>query len=102
VRKSFELVVLNSAGELRTVRFSSEEELISFLKVTYATEAPISFNHADGSAVDRETMDQIHSRFFGETRQSLTSPICEESTRAVGMPVMPRAGATGVVLADRC
>jgi hypothetical protein len=64
--KSFELIVLNSAGELRTVRFPSEDELISFLKATSETEAPIAFHHADGSIIDRHTMNQIHRRFFGE------------------------------------
>src|SRR5689334_15067883 len=63
----FALVVLNSAGEHRDVRASSEDELVAFLKTTWRTLAPISFRYADGSPIDRETMDRLHKRFFAES-----------------------------------
>jgi hypothetical protein len=62
--KPLAVVFMNSAGARRTLRFSSEDELIDFMVKTSQTDAPILFEYADGTAVERGAMDRLHERYF--------------------------------------
>ena len=61
----FRILLLNSAGKKRTVEFSTEDEAIEFLKATYFTEAPLSFEYLDGSPVEAKIIERIYSGVFG-------------------------------------
>jgi hypothetical protein len=79
-RAPFDLVVLNAAGEQRTVRFPSEHELVAFMKATRETLAPIAFTYSDGSPLDRKTINRLHNSFFGEIQ---TMPGTTRAARAL-------------------
>ena len=64
VLDGFEVLFLKPPGKCVRRCFKSEDELVDYLKRTKETEAPISFRYADGTIVDRATLDHIHRRFF--------------------------------------
>ena len=61
---SFRIVLLNAVGKKRTMEFSTEHEAVEFLKETYCTEAPLSFQYSDGSPVEARVIERIYSRVF--------------------------------------
>jgi hypothetical protein len=64
--RGYEIIVIDANGKTESVRFPSETHLVEFLKATRATRAPVSFARADGSKLNRATMERIHKRFFAE------------------------------------
>jgi hypothetical protein len=60
----FRILLLSSTGKKRTVEFSTEDEAIEFLKASYCTEAPLSFEYADGSPVEAKVIERIYSAVF--------------------------------------
>ena len=62
--RRFKIVLLNSFGKKRTMEFSTENEAVKFLKETYRTEAPLSFQYVDGSPIEAKVIERIYSRVF--------------------------------------
>jgi len=62
--RRFKIELLNSVGKKRTMEFSTENEAVEFLKETYCTEAPLSFQYSDGSPVEARVIERIYSRVF--------------------------------------
>jgi hypothetical protein len=62
--KPLEIVVMDSRGARRTLRFSSKPAAVAFLKKTHATKAVVSFTYADGSPLKQQTMDRIFQQVF--------------------------------------
>ena len=58
------LLLLNTAGKKQTAEFASEEELVEFLKETYCTAAPLSFEYSDGSPVEAAVINRIYEKVF--------------------------------------
>ena len=46
------------------MEFSTEDEAAEFLKETYRTEAPISFQYSDDSPVEAKVIERIYARVF--------------------------------------
>jgi hypothetical protein len=72
--RGFELIFLLQDGAQRTRRFKTEGALVKFLKATYATEAPLSFIYADGSAVSALAIDRIYKQVYKRLRGLKISP----------------------------
>jgi len=57
-------VLLNSVGKKRIMQFSTEDQAVEFLRDTYRTEAPLSFQYVDGSPVEAKVIERIYARVF--------------------------------------
>ena len=62
--KPVEIVFLLPGGKKHTRQFKTEEKVAEYLKVTHATEAPLSFSYTDGSVVTGPTLDRIYQQVF--------------------------------------
>ena len=62
--KAIDVLFLLPCGKKQKRQFKTEEEAADYLKVTHATEAPLSFNYADGSAVLSPAIERIYARVF--------------------------------------
>jgi len=62
--KCIEIVLMLPGGKKQKREFKTEERAAEYLKVTHATEAPLSFRYADGSVVTGPTLDRIYNRVF--------------------------------------
>jgi len=62
--KTIEVVFLLPCGQKQKRQFKTEEEASDYLKVTHATEAPVSFNYRDGSPVLSPAIERIYNRVF--------------------------------------
>jgi len=62
--KPVEIVFLLPGGKKHTRQFKTEDKAAEYLKLTHATEAPISFSYTDGSVVTGPTLDRIYQRVF--------------------------------------
>ena len=65
--RPFRILLLGPAGKKRTAQFSTEAEAVEFLKATYRTEAPLSFEYLDGSPVEVKAIERMYRRMFGES-----------------------------------
>jgi hypothetical protein len=59
-----EIILLLPCGSRQTRRFVTEAEASEYLKATHATEAPVSFNYADGSPVASPAIERIYAPVF--------------------------------------
>jgi hypothetical protein len=64
VVKPVEIVFLLPGGKKHTRQFKTEDKVAEYLKVTHATEAPLSFSYTDGSVVSGPTLERIYQRVF--------------------------------------
>ena len=62
--KPIDVVFLLACGKKQERQFETEAEASDYLKLTHATEAPLSFNYADGSPVLSLAIDRIYNRVF--------------------------------------
>ena len=46
------------------MEFSTEDQVVEFLKDTYRTEAPLSFQYVGGSPVEAKVIERIYARVF--------------------------------------
>ena len=60
--KAIEIVFLLPCGKKQQRQFKTEEEAAEYLKVTHASESPLSFRYADDLIVTQETLDRIYHR----------------------------------------
>ena len=73
--------MLNAAGDRAHVNFSSEDQVVAFMKATREIFAPIAFGYEDGSPLDQKTMERIHERFFRGTAETMAGPILAATER---------------------
>jgi hypothetical protein len=76
--KPIEIVFLLPDGKKHPRQFKTEEEAAEYLKVTHATEAPISIRYADGAVVPSSILKRIYGRAF-ESIQRAPEPAEEAS-----------------------
>ena len=62
--KAVEIVFLLPGGKKDTRQFKTEQKAAEYLKLTHATEAPISFSYVDGSVVSGPTLERIYQQVF--------------------------------------
>src|SRR5687768_2911696 len=62
--KEINIVLLLPCGKKYERQFKTEDEVVDYLKATHATEAPLSFRHADGSPVLSPALERIYNRVF--------------------------------------
>ena len=62
--KALEVVLLLPGGKKRKRQFSTEKQASDYLKVTHATEAPLSMRYADGSVIPGRALDRLFRRVF--------------------------------------
>ena len=61
---AIEIVLLLPSGTQHKRRFLTEGEASEYLKSTHATEAPLSFDYADGSPVPSPAIERIYDLVF--------------------------------------
>jgi hypothetical protein len=72
--KTIDVVFLIPGGEKYKRQFKTEEEAAEYLKVTHATEAPLSFTYGDGTPLNKPALERIQNwvfeSFHFETQES--------------------------------
>ena len=58
------LLLLNAEGKKQTLEFSTEDELVQFLKESHRTAAPLAFQYDDGSPLESAVLNRIYQRVF--------------------------------------
>jgi hypothetical protein len=66
--RAFKILLLGPKGKKRTLEFKTEREAVEYLKATYATEAPLSFEYLDGTAVEPAVIERISRRIFPKSQ----------------------------------
>ena len=61
---AIDIVLLLPSGTQHKRRFVTEIEASEYLKATHATEAPLSFDYADGSPVPSPAIERIYDLVF--------------------------------------
>jgi len=61
---AIEIVLLRPSGTQHKRRFLTEAEASEYLKATHATEAPLSFDYADGSPVPSSAIERMYAHVF--------------------------------------
>ena len=62
--KALEVVLLLPSGKKHKRQFSNEKQASTYLKITHATEAPLSMRYADGSVIPGKALDRMFRRVF--------------------------------------
>ena len=62
--QTINVVLLLPDGKKQKRQFNTETEASEYLKLTHATEAPLSFNYHDGSPVLSPAIERMYDRAF--------------------------------------